>query len=162
MVEIDYIKNISNEGFPLVSGDTMLIVYKNGTTEEKTYYSSEDIPTPVDNAIPIIITSISGADGKVIHNSNFTWVTSEKNSDIIVLFDLAVPDREFNLPISSRVGGVGEAFRAKVVNGKGSVTLNFDNTGFYKYTNQEANMDIEDGTFSVPNIYIDIVKTLTV
>lgn len=151
--------NISNPGYPLVSGDTMRLDYTDGTSETKTFYSEDDIPNPPDTAIPIKITSIEGI---VIHNGDFTWVTGQKDSDITVYFELAVPDREFNMPISSRVGGLGEAFRAKVTGGKGKVVLNFDNTGFYTYTNREANMDIPEGTFSVPQIYIDIVKTLNI
>lgn len=159
MAVIREIVNVSNVGFPLETGDTMRIVYVDDSFEEKTYYSDDDIPEPTDNSIPIKIT---GIEGNVIHNGDFTWVTGQKNSDITVSFDLDVPDREFNMPISSRVGGLGEAFRAKVVNGKGTVVLNFDNTGFYTYTDDEANMDIAEGTFSISKIYIDIVKTLAV
>lgn len=156
MVEIDYIKNISNEGFPLASGDTMLIVYKNGNTEEKTFYSNEDIPEPEDSRLPVVITSVTG-EGLVKLSDDKTQVWVLAGADVLVEFTLEVPDTTFFLT-AKQAGGVEAMFVVSVKNGVGKVKLNFDVMGQYWITDKEINRDIKPEQFKITPIRIDVAK----
>ena len=156
MAKLKQTVNISNQGFPPVSGDVIRLEYIDGTSEEITFYSNDDIPEPKDDRLPIVITSASG-DGLVKMEDNYTKVWALLGANIDVTFTLDVPDTTFFLS-AVQSGGVEAMFVTTVKGGVGSVKLNFDVMGQYWITNSEVNRDKEVEQFKIDPIRIDVAK----
>ena len=120
-----------------------------------TFYKAPQPKTYGD--IEISITSIEGA---LKTNSEYTWVTVAKSTDIHVEFQIdAGEERLFALTLKGQ-GNTPEAkFFAQVdETGKGFVTLNFDAMGDYVFTNIEANHGLPSPLYSTKDILVEVGK----
>lgn len=105
---------------------------------------------------PIVIT-ISSVTGALMNNSDFTHITCNELTNIVVKGTVAVPDRSFAMPIR-RDDGRLILFHVTVVNGAFEAVLNFPSSGQYSYSDIEANIDLPPNTFTVAPIKLDVLR----
>lgn len=105
---------------------------------------------------PILIT-ITGVANAVKHSSDFLRITAYELENITVEGRVDVPDQTFSMPVR-RDDGRLILFPVSVVDGAFSATLNFPTSGQYRYTNEEANIDLPSGTFETQPIKIDVLR----
>jgi hypothetical protein len=113
----------------------------------------------VEPPVPIRIAIIS-VIGALMTNSDFTHVTCNELTNIVVTGRVAVPDRTFAMPIR-RDDGRLMLFPVNVVNGEFEAVLNFPTSGQYSYSDIEANIDLPPNTFSVATIKLDVLRQPT-
>ena len=130
-----------------------------------TYTGAMDLETGPDDyadyaatvaPIPIIVT---GMVNYVKHSPDFTKATIFENSTITVNGTLAIPDQAFAVPIRRNDGRLFY-FLANVVAGEFSVPINFPTTGSFTYSDDEANIDLPPGTFTVNTMTFDVLRVI--
>lgn len=105
---------------------------------------------------PIKIT-ISRVAGALLYSSDLTKITCNELTNLTISGTVAVPDRTFAMPIR-RADGKITLFGVNVVNGKFEAVLNFPTSGQYRYTDEEANIDLPEGTFTITPVKIDVLR----
>ncbi|QYK02454.1 hypothetical protein [Shewanella psychrotolerans] len=105
-------------------------------------------------AIDILITSVTGA---LMHSRDFTKITCYELTNLTISGTVAVPDRAFSMPIR-RSDGKLTLFGVSVVDGKFEARLNFPTSGQYRYTDEEANIDLPPNTFTILPVKIDVLR----
>lgn len=103
---------------------------------------------------PIVLTGVSG---DIVHNSQFTKVTCNENTDVTITGTLAIPDRAFAVPLR-RDDGRLFLFPAQVTNGAFTVVINLPTTGQFTYSDNECNVDLPEKTFTVNTVRIDSLR----
>ena len=109
-------------------------------------------PTPL---IPIIITGITGS---LYHAADFSKAACNQLASITVTGTVAIPDRFFAMPVKTAGSGEIVFFGAQVTDGVFSVVINFEKSGQYKYTDDEANLDLPAKTFTVLPMTFDVLR----
>jgi len=112
------------------------------------------VAEPKAAAIPITLTGVEGA---LLNSSDFTHITCYELTDIVISGKLNVPDRLFSMPVQ-RSDGKLTLFGVNVVNGEFNAVLNFPTSGQYRYTDEEANIDLPEGTFTIAPVKIDVLR----
>jgi len=107
-----------------------------------------------DGVTEIIVNSVTGS---LMHSSDFSKITCNELSNLTVTGTVAVPDRAFSMPLK-RDDGRLILFPVNVINGAFEAVLNFPTSGQYRYTDEEANIDLPAGTFKVAPIKIDVLR----
>ena len=132
----------------LNDGDTYRISV-GGTGWQQQVYKA---PTPL---IPIIITGITGS---LYHAADFSKAACNQLASITVTGTVAIPDRFFAMPVKTAGSGEIVFFGAQVTDGVFSVVINFEKSGQYKYTDDEANLDLPVKTFTVLPMTFDVLR----
>lgn len=114
------------------------------------------LPKPVPSGTPIHLTQI---DGALLHSSDYTKITCYELESLTVNGSVDIPDQTFSMPLMRDDGTKRLVlFPVKVVNGQFKVVLNFPTSGQYIYTNEQANHDLPEDTFTVNPIKIDVLR----
>lgn len=104
--------------------------------------------------VNIIVKSVIGA---LMHASDFSKITCYELNSLTVSGKVSIPDRTFAMPLR-RDDGRLILFPVNVINGAFEAVLNFPTSGQYRYTDEEANIDLPEGTFTVAPIKIDVLR----
>ncbi|WP_108944082.1 hypothetical protein [Shewanella halifaxensis] len=116
--------------------------------------SFDSIVQAASEQLEIVINKVSGA---LRNSSDFTKITCHELTNVTISGTLNVPDRMFAMPIR-RSDDKLTLFGVSVVDGKFEAVLNFPTSGQYRYTNEEANIDLPEGTFTIAPVKIDVLR----
>ena len=108
------------------------------------------MPTPAE----IVITGITG---DVRHSSDFTRITCNELSNVIVTGTVNIPDKSFAMPLR-RDDGRLILFPVSVVSGEFTATLNFPVSGQFVYDDELTNLDLPTKVFTVNTIKVDVLR----
>lgn len=100
---------------------------------------------------------IRGVVNALKHDSSFTRITCYELENLTVLGAVDIPDQSFSMPIK-RDDGRLILFPVQVINGAFEAVLNFSTSGQYIYTDEQANHDFPEKTFTVDAIKVDVLR----
>jgi len=155
-VRLNKIETIPIDGSRYESVRVEQIADESGQTIETETHSVK-LYSLIKSESPSIEIEITGVTGSLMHSSDFTKITCIELSNLTVSGKLPVPDREFAMPIR-RSDGKLTLFGVSVVNGAFEAVLNFPTSGQYRYTDEEANIDLPEGTFTIAPVKIDVLR----
>lgn len=133
-----------------------------GTLYREERWVDDELAGVIETTVPEIKTEpirivVSGVSGSLMHASDFSKITCTELSSITVSGELNIPDRTFAMPLR-RDDGRLILFPVSVVNGAFEAVLNFPTSGQYRYTDEEANIDLPEGTFTIAPVKIDVLR----
>jgi len=133
-----------------------------GTSYREERWVNDELVNSLETIVPAVAIDpinivVNGVSGSLIHASNFSKITCLEMNNLVVSGTLNIPDRTFAMPLR-RDDGRLILFPVSVVNGAFEAVLNFPTSGQYRYTVEEANIDLPEGTFTIAPIKIDVLR----
>jgi len=133
-----------------------------GTSYREERWINDELVSTLETIVPALAIEpinivVSGVSGSLMHASNFSKITCLEMDNLLVSGTLNIPDRTFAMPLR-RDDGRLILFPVNVFNGAFEAVLNFPTSGQYRYTDEEANIDLPEGTFTIAPIKIDVLR----